>query len=183
MEPEAQQPAPQDVADDVNSLQQALAQEMDKAGQYLSGWQRAQADYQNLKRRTEQDKEEAIRFANSVLILSMLPVLDDLERAFATISTELAGLTWVDGIRLIHRKLSASLEASGLSDIQAVGEPFDPNLHEAVVHQDGEEGIVLSELQKGYRLHDRVIRPTMVVVGRGGSNTSEKPESSTSQGG
>ncbi|MDP6347131.1 MAG: nucleotide exchange factor GrpE [Dehalococcoidia bacterium] len=183
MEPEAQQPAPQDVADDVDSLQQALAQEREKAEQYLAGWQRAQADYQNLKRRTEQEKEEAVRFANAMLILSMLPVLDDMERAFATISAELAGLTWVDGIRLIHRKLRAALEVSGLSDIQAVGEPFDPNLHEAVVHQDGEEGIVLSELQKGYKLNDRVIRPTMVVVGRGGSSTSENPESSTSQGG
>ncbi len=183
MEPEAKQPEQPEVADDVDSLRQALSEDREKAEQYLAGWQRAQADYQNLKRRTEQEKEEAIRFANAMLILGLLPVLDDMERAFATISTELAGLTWVDGIRLIYRKLRAALEANGLSEIQAVGQPFDPNLHEAVVHQEGEEGVVLSELQKGYKLHDRVIRPTMVVVGRSGGEGQAAPESSTEQGG
>ncbi len=183
MEPEAKQPEQPEVADDVDSLRQALSEDREKAEQYLAGWQRAQADYQNLKRRTEQEKEEAIRFANAMLILGLLPVLDDMERAFATISTELAGLTWVDGIRLIYRKLRAALEANGLSEIQAVGQPFDPNLHEAVVDQEGAEGVVLSELQKGYKLHDRVIRPTMVVVGRSGGEGQEAPESSTEQGG
>lgn len=183
MEPEATQPEQPEVADDVDSLRQAQSEDREKAEQLLAGWQRAQADYQNLKRRTEQEKEEAARFANAMLILGLLPVLDDMERAFATISTELAGLTWVDGIRLIYRKLRAALETNGLGEIQAVGQPFDPNLHEAVVHQEGEEGVVLAELQKGYKLHDRVIRPTMVVVGRSGEASKEAPESSTEQGG
>lgn len=177
MESESKQPEQPEVSDDADSLPQAQAEDREKAEQYLAGWQRAQADYQNLKRRTEQEKEEAVGFANAMLILGLLPVLDDMERAFATISTELAGLTWVDGIRLIYRKLRAALEANGLSEIEAVGRPFDPNLHEAVVHQEGEEGVVLAELQKGYKLHDRVIRPTMVVVGKSG----EAPESSTEQ--
>jgi molecular chaperone GrpE len=100
-------------------------------------------------------------------MLNLLPILDDLERAFTSIPPHLAKLSWVDGIRLIERKLKASLEALGLSPIKAVGEPFDPKLHEAAMHGKGKEGIVIEELQKGYKLHDRVIRPAIVVVGNG----------------
>lgn len=183
MEPETKQPAQPEAAADIDSLRQALSQEKERAEKYLAGWQRAQADYQNLKRRTEQEKEEGVRFGNVMLILSLLPVLDDLERAFATVSTHLAGFTWVDGIRLIHRKLQAALEAHGLSEIKAVGQSFDPNLHEAVVHQEGEEGMVLAEIQRGYKLHDRVLRPTLVVVGKDREEKQPVPESSTEHGG
>jgi molecular chaperone GrpE len=74
-------------------------------------------------------------------------------------------------LALIQRKLRAVLEAEGVSEIKAVGEPFDPLLHEAVMQGDGEEGKVVQELQKGYRMHDRVLRPTMVVVGNGKNKT------------
>jgi molecular chaperone GrpE len=76
-------------------------------------------------------------------------------------------MSWVEGIKLVERKLWANLEAQGLSPIKALGEPFDPNLHEAVRQDKGKEGIVIEEVQKGYKLNDRVIRPTMVVVGNG----------------
>ncbi len=158
--------------EDIEALKQVVAEEKARAEANLANWQRAQADFINYKRRIEQDKEETAKFANSILMLNLLPVLDDLERAFASLPPRLAKLTWVDGIRLIERKLRASLEAQGLSDIKAQGEPFDPNLHEAVRHGKGKEGIVIEELQKGYRLHDRVIRPAMVVVG----NEEEKEE-------
>ncbi|MFC1957250.1 nucleotide exchange factor GrpE [Chloroflexota bacterium] len=153
--------------EDVEGLKQALAQEKGKGESYLGNWQRTQADFVNYKRRSEQEKEEISKFANSVLILNLLPVLDDLERAFTSIPPNLAKLSWVDGIRLIEQKLRASLEMHGLSLIKAIGEPFDPKLHEAAMHGKGKEGIVIQELQKGYKLHDRVIRPTMVVVGEG----------------
>jgi molecular chaperone GrpE len=155
------------VEEDVEALKKALAEEKEKAEGYLANWQRAQADFINYKRRVEQEKEEISKFANSVLMLNLLPILDDLERAFASIPPRLARVTWVDGISLIERKLQASLEALGLSQIKAVGEPFDPQLHEAAMHGKGKEGIVIEELQKGYKLHDRVIRPSMVVVGNG----------------
>ena len=161
------------VGGDVETLKQALAEEKGKAEGYLANWQRTQADFINYKRRSEQEKEEIGKFVNATLMLSLLPVLDDLERAFKSISPELAKLTWIDGIRLIERKLGANLEAQGLSQIKAQGEPFDPNLHEAVRHGKGEEGIVVEELQKGYKLHDRVIRPTMVVVGNGEEENKE----------
>ncbi len=154
-------------AEDLEELKQALAEEKEKAESYLANWQRAQADLINYKRRSEQEKEEISKFANSALMLNILPVLDDLERAFASIPPKLAKLGWIDGVRLIERKLRASLEAQGLSPIQAVGEPFDPHLHEAVRQDKGKEGIVIEEVQKGYKFHDRVLRPSRIVVGNG----------------
>ena len=153
--------------EDIETLNKALAEEKAKAEDYLANWQRAQADFINYKRRSEQEKEEIGKFANATFMFSLLPILDDLERAFASVPPRLAKLNWVDGVRLIERKLRAIMEAQGLSQIKAIGEPFDPNLHEAVMHSKGEEGIVIDELQKGYKLHDRVIRPAMVVVGNG----------------
>ncbi len=153
--------------EDLEALKKTLAEEKTRAEGYLANWQRAQADFINYKRRSEQESEETSKFANSILMLSLLPILDDLERAFASVPPKLAKLSWVDGVRLIERKLQASMEAQGLSQIKALGEPFDPNLHEAAMHGKGKEGIVVEELQKGYKLHDRVIRPAMVVVGDG----------------
>jgi molecular chaperone GrpE len=160
--------------EDLEALKQALAEEKEKAEGYLANWQRAQADFINYKRRNEQEREEISKFANSIIMLNLLPILDDLGRAFSSIPHRLAELTWVDGIRLIERKLWASLEAQGLSQIEAVGKPFDPKFHEAVREDKGKDGIVIEELQKGYKLHDRVIRPAMVVVGNG--EEAEKEE-------
>ena len=162
--------------EDIEALKQALAEEKAKAETNLAGWQRAQADFVNFKRRSEQEKEEISKFANATLILNLLPILDDLERAFTSIPSHLASLTWVDGVRLIERKLQAILEIQGLSPIKTVGEPFDPTLHEAAMHVKGEEGMVIEELQKGYKLHDRVIRPAMVVVGNGEEEEEKKEE-------
>ena len=162
--------------DDVEGLKKALAEEKAKAETNLAGWQRTQADFINYKRRNEQEREEIGKFANAALMLNLLPVLDDLERAFASIPTRLAKQEWVDGVRLIERKLRASLEAQGLSQIKALGEPFDPNLHEAVMQSKGKENIVVNELQTGYKLHDRVIRPSRVVVGNGEEEEEKKEE-------
>ncbi len=153
--------------EDIETLKQALAEEKEKAESYLANWQRAQADFINYKRRSEQEKEEISKFANSALMLNLLPVLDNFERAFASISPKLAKLSWVDGIRLIERKLRTSLETEGLSPIKALGELFDPRFHEAVRQDKGKEGIVIEEVQKGYKFRDRVIRPSGVVVGNG----------------
>jgi len=154
-------------AKDMETLKKIFAEEKEKAEGYLANWQRAQADFINYKRRSEQEKEEISKFANALLMLNLLPVLDDLERALASIPPKLVGFTWVEGISLIERKLRTSLEAQGLSQIKALSEPFDPELHEAAMHGKGKEGMVVEELQKGYKLHDRVIRPAMVVVGNG----------------
>ena len=161
--------------DDVATLKQALAEETEKAEANLAGWQRAQADFINYKRRTEQDKNEISQFARTTLILDLLPALDDLERAFAAIPPRLAKASWVDGIRLIWNKLQTILEVQGLSEIKAVGEPFDPHLHEAVRQDRGREGVVIEEVQKGYKFRDKIIRPSKVIVGSG-EEESEKEE-------
>ncbi len=154
--------------EDIEGLKQALAEEKKKAEDYLANWQRAQADFINYKRRTEQERQDFSRFANANLILSLLPVLDDLERALGSVPpTKLAQNSWLDGIKLIDHKLRTSLEAQGLKPIKSLGEPFDPNFHEAVRQDKGKEGIVVEEFQKGYMLGDRVLRPAKVVVGNG----------------
>ena len=89
----------------IGELKQALAEQQEKAENYLANWQRAQADFINYKRRSEQEKEEISKFANSALMLNLLTVLDDMERAFASIPPNLAKRSWVDGVRLIGRKL------------------------------------------------------------------------------
>jgi len=163
-----------EVSEDIEALKQALAEEKAKAETNLAGWQRAQADYVNYKRRAEQDKEEVSQFANAILVLNLLPILDDWERALASIPDDQADLSWVEGIRLIERKLRGVLEAQGLSPIEAVGQPFDPNRHEAAMQGKGEEGIVIEELQKGYKFRERVIRPSKVVVGNGEEEKEEE---------
>jgi molecular chaperone GrpE len=153
--------------EDIETLQQALAEEKEKAEKYLANWQRSQADSANYKKRNEQEKEEVIEFANSVLTCNLLPIMDDLERAFASVPAELDESNWTEGIRLIYNKLKTTLEAQGLTEIKARGEPFDPRLHEAVMQQEGEEGMVVEETQKGYKFKERVIRPSLVIVGKG----------------
>jgi len=152
-----------------------LQQEKEEAQRFLANWQRAEADFVNYKRRVEQERGEAMRIANAVLIINILPVLDDLERALTSLDIHLVGLTWFDGIRLIYRKLQLVLENAGVSQIEAEGQPFDPRFHEAVMYGEGEEGKVVAEVQRGYKLHDRVLRPAMVIVGKGKEKKEEKP--------
>jgi molecular chaperone GrpE len=151
----------------LEDLRAQLSEEKARADGYLAQWQRAAADYQNFKRRTEQERDEYGRLANMALIINILPAADDLDRALANVDTTLAGLSWVEGIRAIQRKLKGALEASGVSEIRAEGEKFDPNIHEAISQAPGEHDIVVSEVQRGYKLGNRVIRPAMVVVGNG----------------
>lgn len=177
--------APQDTEPkSLEELQQLLEEEKQRAESYYASWQRAAADFANYKRRTEQERGEAERFASAMLIVHLLPVIDDLERALNSVSKELAGYIWIDGIHLIYRKLQAVLEAQELKPIEALGQPFDPSLHEAVQRAPGEEGKVLAELQRGYTLNGRVVRPTLVTVGAGEAaqatlDQSEQPQPSS----
>jgi molecular chaperone GrpE len=178
-EPEEKEAAPAEAEvekpEPAENLQKALEEEREKAERYFACWQRAQADYQNLKRCSQLEKEEICRVANANLILSLVSALDDLEKAFAAIPPELEKQPWVEGIRLIERKIWQGLEKQGLSRINAIGEPFDPRLHEGVAQVKGKAGMVLQEVEKGYILNDRVIRPARVIVGSGEDET-EKDE-------
>ena len=166
---EAQAPAAEE------PIEAQLARAKEDAQKYLANWQRAEADFQNYKRRAEQERDESRRFGLASLIINVLPILDDFERAFGSLDARLAGLTWFEGIYHIYRKLHQTLQNAGVTAIEAEGQPFDPRFHEAVAHADGDDGKVLAEVQRGYKLHDRVLRPAMVVVGKGKGEERKEP--------
>jgi len=150
-------------------LRKELAALQAKSAEYLDGWQRARAELANYRKRVEREQAEFSKYANGTLITRLLPILDDLQRAFQTLPADLRGLTWVEGIALIERKLNAILESEGLSVIEAVGQHFDPTIHQAVLQEETdqhEDGVVIAEFQKGYKLYDRVLRPSYVKVAK-----------------
>ena len=144
-----------------------LARAQELAESNYKSWQRTAADFQNYKRRVEQERGEAARFASAALVINILPVYDDLDRAVNSVDAHLAGLNWVQGVVAIQRKFALLLEAMGVKELSASGEAFDPERHEAVGKQPGAEGVVLHVVQKGYMLGEKVIRPAMVIVGEG----------------
>lgn len=188
--PKASTSEPDEVASlraDVERLQKELADAKEQADRYHSNWQRSAADFLNWKRRTDQEKADLSRFAEGALTVEMLRVLDDFERAFVSLPPDLRTLTWVEGVYLIGQKLYASLQQRGLSPIEATGKEFDPHLHEAVLRDEDAEGadtlVVIQELQRGYRFHDRVLRPTLVKVGRPkAAEASDAAAGSTAEG-
>ncbi|MEO6398491.1 MAG: nucleotide exchange factor GrpE [Tepidiformaceae bacterium] len=147
--------------------EQQLAAAKEQAETNYRSWQRTAADFQNYKRRIEQERSESARFASAALVINMLPVYDDLDRAVNSVDAHLAGLNWVQGVVAIQRKFALLLEAMGVKELSAAGESFDPERHEAVGKQAGDEGKVLHVVQKGYMLGEKVIRPAMVIVGEG----------------
>lgn len=176
-------PAEEAPAEELARLRAELEAAQRRAEENLKNWQRTQADFINYRRRQEQEQSERVKQAGAGLMRDLLPVLDDLERAFATLPPALYGLTWIEGLVLIDRKLRATLERHGLTPIEAFGKPFDPFEHEAVLREEGEpsdQTVVVAELQRGYRLHDRVLRPTMVKVGR--PREESKPAGGTEPG-
>ncbi|UCC17575.1 MAG: nucleotide exchange factor GrpE [Dehalococcoidales bacterium] len=158
---------------DVDVLKQSLVEERTKAEDYLANWQRTQADFINYRRRSDKEKEELGEFSRAAIVQCVLPILDDFERAISAVPDQEIDSNWVEGIRMIERKLRAILESEGLSCIEAIGEPFDPYQHEAVRQENGEEGVVVDEVQKGYKFNDKVIRASQVVVGNGEEKGNE----------
>lgn len=146
---------------------------------------RARADYQNFQRRAAVERSEAIRYANAGLMKSLLGVLDDLERAMSSPSGETGAVD--EGVRLVYENLLKALRDHGLETISADNEPFDPSVHEALMQQpsaDHPSGTILEEFAKGYRLRDRVLRPSKVVVSKavdedGGSEGKDTPAGET----
>jgi len=161
----AEAPASESVSELEARLAQAEAQAADYKDQYL----RAAADYKNFKRRSEIERAELVRSAGADLILKLLPVVDDFDRSIASIPPEIASTPWWGGTQLIAHKLRLLLESQNVKTIEATGQEFDPNLHEAVLYEqaEGQDNKVIAVLQNGYKLGERVLRPSMVKVGRG----------------
>lgn len=150
-------------------IQERVAAEQTRAEEAQARLLRAQADFSNYKRRSEQEREGQAKFASLVLITELLPILDNFDRALATMPDEVRSLPWTDGLLLVDRQLRATLDKQGLKPIEAVGNKFDPTLHEAIIHEesaDHADDEVIAELQRGYMLHDRVVRPTLVKVAK-----------------
>jgi molecular chaperone GrpE len=165
--------------EDIEALKTALVAEKEKAEQYLASAQRATADYQNLKKRTEQEKQESLAWSNAELIKLLLPAIDDMERAFAHVDPKFSESVWVEGFRQIQRKIQEVLRSHGCNEIECLGQPFDPNFHEAIGYEDGEEGIVIGEHRKGYQMKNRVLRAAQVTVGKGNNSDSDSDDNST----
>jgi molecular chaperone GrpE len=145
-------------------LEKQLAEAQSQAAEYKDGWQRSVADFQNYRRRVDAEKAETYQVAVGSIIKRYLPVLDDMERAMESRPADLA---WADGVELICRKLQSILEAEGLKRIEAEGQKFDPNFHEAISQEPAEgaeSGTVIAVIRNGYILGERVIRPAMVRV-------------------
>lgn len=149
------------------SLEEQLEAARAEAKENHDRWLRAYADFQNFRRRTEAERAEMAAFAASALLKKILEVVDDFDLALANVPTEARDSKWGDGIAIIQRKLLRLLESEQVTPIEALGQPFDPNLHEAVVVDDGasEPHHVVAELRRGYKLRDRVLRATLVRVG------------------
>jgi molecular chaperone GrpE len=150
-------------------VQERVATEQSRAEEAIIRLQRVQADFINYKRRSEQEREGQARFATMVLVKELLPILDNFDRALATMPEEVKNLPWTEGLLLVDRQLRATLEKQGLKPIEAVGARFDPTIHEAIIHEesaDHADDEVIAELQRGYMLHDKVVRPTLVKVAK-----------------
>mgnify|MGYP003681940996 CR=1 FL=1 len=160
--------------EDIETLKQALIEEKNKVEKFFASWQRTQADLDNYVKRAEQEKSEIVEFASRTLILNLLPILDDFDRAFASLPAELDDSSWTEGIKLIYNKLTSILEAQGLAEIKAKGEYFDPYHHEAAGQLSGEEGIIIEEIRKGYKFKNKLLRPSMVMVGKGTENKTRE---------
>ncbi len=167
----AASPAPSDSSEQLAEvearaadLERQLAEAQAQVAEYKDGWQRAVAELQNYRRRVEREQAESYQVALGNIIKRYLPILDDLERA---LEHRPDGLPWADGIELIYRKLKTILENEGVKRIEAEGQPFDPNFHEAIAQEavEGvESGTVIGVVQQGYLLGERVIRPALVRV-------------------
>lgn len=139
-----------------------------RAEQHYASWQRSAADFANFKRRVDDEK----RFAERWLLQDLLSVLDEFDRAWTALPSELRRLSWIEGVWAVHQKLGLVLERHGVTPIESAGKEFNPLEHEAVLREEDVDPIqqtqVVAELQRGYRLHDRVLRAALVKVGRPG---------------
>ena len=155
---------------EIDALKAELAKAKTQSIEYLDGWQRARADFSNYKKRQETEYASQRALSTGVLVAKLLPVLDDFERASKTLPTGLREMTWIGGVLLIHRKLQLVLEGEGIKLIEVKpNDSFDPSIHEAVSQDDAEgieSGRIIEELQRGYKLADRVLRPALVRVAR-----------------
>jgi molecular chaperone GrpE len=149
----------------IEELKEARA----KSQEYLDGWQRSRAEFANYKKRVEREQSQVYQNAAGSIIRRYIEIVDDLERALKNRPPEGDGAAWSHGIELIYKKFLSYLEAEGVKRMDAEGDYFDPNLHEAISQEESdqyESGQIIEVVQQGYYIGDRVLRPAMVRVAR-----------------
>ncbi len=153
----------------IESLEQELQDIQSKSEEYLDGWQRSRAEFVNYKKRIEREQAQLYQNTSGVIIKRYLEILDDLERALSNSPKDGEGAIWAEGIHLIYRKFLSLLENEGVTIMNAQGEQFDPNRHEAIMSEETdkyESGQIIEVLKQGYMLGERVLRPASVRVAR-----------------
>jgi molecular chaperone GrpE len=178
-----EQKGEEEAVDEAANLHQELEESRAKEAEYLDGWQRARAELANARKRFQREQEQAYTNARADLLTRLLPIVDDFARAFETLPDNPANSTWIEGMNMVQRKFLVLLEKEGVAPIEAAGQEFDPFLHQAVTHEpstDVPDGHVIAEMQKGYRLGDRVLRPSVVRVSSGPQPEPE-PDSETEE--
>ena len=166
--------------DALSALRAELAEQTAKAKEHLDQWKRTAADFANYRKRQMKEQEQMIKRANASLIMDLLPVLDDLERALDGLDDGEKTSSWAQGVQLVEHKLQATLSKAGLEEIAAgPGTPFDPNLYEAIFHEESAEypeGTIMGVMRKGYKLGDRLLRAAMVRVAKAPSVEAESAD-------
>jgi molecular chaperone GrpE len=166
---EAEEAESAEEQNELESLRAELKAAQTQAAEYLDGWQRTQAEFSNYKKRQEVDRAQLTALSNATLMRKLLPVVDDFERAVGSLPLNLSKLTWCEGVSLIKLKMDAVLESEGVTPIATDGQSFDPRYHEAVTYEEVEgytESQIIGEVQRGYMLNDRVLRPALVRVAK-----------------
>ncbi len=167
--PNGEQSAPPVEVNDVEVLRQQLAQAQAQAAAYLDSWRRATADFSNARKRLLREAEEQRATAAVRVLEKLLPISDDIRRAFENLPADQAESDWVNGFRLIARKFDQLLESEGVTAIPTDGQMFDPALHHAVTHEEVAgytTGQIIGEVARGYMLGERVLRPSLVRVAK-----------------
>ncbi len=172
------------IGEDSEEVSPELEEALREKEQFRNLAQRVQADFINYKHRMEEGRKEIEKFAKSELLLKVLSIVDDFQRALSHLPQEDMPPQWLEGIQLIQRKLQSFLGTEGVKKIEALGFDFNPEEHEAVFYEEtsnNEEGKVISVVRDGYKLHDRVLRPAQVSVGKRQSDLKDKAKPETSE--
>jgi len=149
------------------TCEEMLAAAQEEAAKNLDGWMRSQAEFSNARIRMDKQRIEIQVRATTDMVKRLLPIIDDFNRAFDSVPDAVRADSWFDGIEMVNRKMIGILESLNVEPIEAVGQIFDPNCHEAIMQEQSDEyesGVIIRELQKGYKIGDRVIRPALVNV-------------------
>ena len=149
------------------SVEEQLVTAKEEAAKNMDSFLRAQAELSNARKRFEKQQAQVYTNANADLVMKLLPALDDFERATASVPEAINADSWFEGIELVQRKLFGILDSLNVKKIEAVGQSFDPNFHDALAQEPSDEyesGSVTREMIKGYQIGDKVIRPALVYV-------------------